>query len=141
MKKRKSKFTPGAFALRPKHSSAGLGLFTFSPIKKGQCVVEYVGRRISQAEEYTSRSLYLFEVTSKITIDGRARSNIARYINHSCMANCEINIHKHRVYVFAKQNIKEGEELTYNYDKDYFDEYLKGKCRCPKCLAKRALSK
>jgi SET domain-containing protein len=69
-----------------------------------------------------------------VTIDGAPRFNKARYINHSCRPNAEIDIYKHRVYVMAKRNIKAGEELAYDYDSDYFDEYIKPKgCKCLKC--------
>jgi hypothetical protein len=34
----------------------------------------------------------------------------------------------------AKRNIKAGEELNYDYDKDYWESYIKPKgCRCIKC--------
>ena len=34
----------------------------------------------------------------------------------------------------AKKAIKEGEELNYDYDTEFFDEYIKPKgCRCDKC--------
>ena len=67
------------------------------------------------------------------TLDGKPAINKAGYINHSCRPNCEPIVHKARVYVFARRAIKPGEELTYDYGKEYFDEYLKGKCRCEKC--------
>jgi len=131
---RKLKFEPGDFILKPKRSSAGIGLFTYSPIKKGECVIEYTGRVIAKEEEYTNNSLYLFEVHKYKTIDGRARSNTARYINHSCRPNCEPEIRKGRVFIMARKAIKAGEELTYDYEKEYFDEHIKPKgCRCPKC--------
>jgi len=41
------------------------------------------------------------------------------------------------VFVFASKNIKAGEELNYDYDTDYFDEFIKPLgCKCDKCLAK-----
>lgn len=116
---------------------AGLGLFTYSPIKKGQCVIEYRGKVLTEKEEYESNSKYLFEVTKKKTIDGRPRWNKAGYINHSCRPNCEITIYKGQVWVMAKKNIQEGEELTYDYDTSYFDAYIKPYgCRCAKCSPK-----
>jgi uncharacterized protein len=133
-KKKISKFTPGGFNLKVKRSKTGLGLFTFSPIKKGRCIIEYTGKVLSKQEEEDSNSLYLFEVTKTKTIDGAVRTNTARYINHSCRPNCEIDIHKGRVYVMAKRNIKEGEELNYDYDKEYWGAYIKPKgCKCAKC--------
>jgi SET domain-containing protein len=67
-------------------------------------------------------------------IDGNIPGNVAKYINHSCSPNCEIDIKNHRVYVFSKRSIKEGEELTYDYGKEYFDAHFKKKgCLCKKC--------
>ena len=133
-KKKVSKFTPVGYKLLVKRSRTGLGLFAGEDIKKGTCVIEYVGRTLTKEEEYSSNSLYLFEVSKKKTIDGAARSNTARYINHSCAPNCEIEIKKERVLVMAKRNIKAGEELAYDYDTDYFKEYIEPKgCLCLKC--------
>jgi SET domain-containing protein len=131
---KKSKFTPGGFDLAVKRASAGRGLFAQEPIPKGACIIEYTGRTLSEEEEDTSRSRYLFEVTPNKTIDGWDRRNTARYINHSCRPNCEIEIRKGRVFVMAKRNIKPGEELGYNYGKTYVESFIKPiGCRCIKC--------
>ncbi len=134
MNKKKSKYESRGYKLLVKRSSAGLGLFTGEPITKGSCIIEYVGRTISKEEEYTSRSKYLFEINSKKTIDGQARTNKARYINHSCRPNCEPKIYNGRVFILAKKNIRAGEELCYDYGKEYCDEHIKPYgCRCVKC--------
>lgn len=134
--KRLGKFVPGGFSLLVKRSSAGLGLFAGEDIAKGACIIEYVGRTISPEEEYTSRSKYLFEVHSRKTIDGRPKWNKAGYINHSCRPNAEPEIRKGRVFIMAKKHIKAGEEITYDYGKEYIDEHIKPYgCRCPKCRA------
>jgi hypothetical protein len=39
--------------------------------------------------------------------------------------NCEIDIRKKRIYVFALRRIKPGEELAYDYDEEYFDAHIK----------------
>jgi hypothetical protein len=41
------------------------------------------------------------------------------------------------VFIHALRNIKPGEELNYDYGKNYFNQYLKDICACPKCAAKR----
>jgi hypothetical protein len=131
---RKGKFTIGEHKFKVKRSRTGLGLFAVSPIKKGECIIEYVGREISKEEAYTSKSKYLFEISRNKTIDGSIRTNTARYINHSCHPNCEVEIWRGRIYIMAKKNIKEGEELSYDYDTEYFDEHIKPKgCKCRKC--------
>lgn len=116
-----------------KRASAGLGLFATRPYRKGEVVIEYVGRVISNAEAYTSRSKYLFEVNSRKTLDGKPKMNVAGYINHSCRPNCEAEIRKGRVFIEARRSIRPGEEFTYDYGKEYFDEYIKASgCRCVK---------
>ncbi len=137
MKKKKSgrtgKYTPGHFLLKVKRSAAGLGLFTLSDIPKGACIIEYRGNILTKKQEEESNSLYLFDAEGGVTIDGAPRWNTARYINHSCRPNSEIDIYKHRVYVMARRKIKSGEELSYDYDKDYWEAYIKPKgCRCQK---------
>lgn len=136
-KKRKkiSKYTPGTYSLIVKRSSAGLGLFAGEPIPKGVCIIEYVGRQVSKEEETTSKSKYLFEISKNKTIDGKPKFNKAGYINHSCKGNCEVEIHHGRVFVLSTRAIKEGEELGYDYGKDYYDEHIRPcKCAAPKHL-------
>ena len=73
-------------------------------------------------------------------IDGNIAGNRARFINHSCVPNCEIDIRNRRVYVFAKRLILAGEELTYDYDLEYFNEHIVPLgCVCKKCLPERML--
>lgn len=131
--KRKGKYVPGAFVLQVKRSRTGLGLFAGEPIPKGSCIIEYKGRTISEKEAYTSRSKYLFEVSSKKTIDGRPKWNKAGYINHSCKPNADPVTRNGRVFIMATRNIKAGEELSYDYGDEYYAEYLKPVgCKCPK---------
>lgn len=122
-----------------KRSSAGLGLFAAEPIKKGTWIIEYVGKIIlgkKAVEEYPANK-YLFEISSTRMIDGSERSNTARYINHSHKPNCEVEIVSNRVFVKTIKNIAAGEEFTYDYGKEYIDEYIKPYgCRCAPCWAK-----
>ncbi|HYF29455.1 MAG TPA: SET domain-containing protein-lysine N-methyltransferase [Candidatus Paceibacterota bacterium] len=134
---KKGKFVPGAFDLRVRRSSAGLGLFTESAIPKGACIIEYVGKVITQKEADTSKSKYLFEISKNKTIDGKPKWNKAGYINHACKPNAESEIHNGRVFILATRNITPGEELTYDYGTEYFDEHIKPfGCRCVSCRKK-----
>jgi len=126
----RGKYEPGDFILVAKRSSAGIGLFTNSAIAKGACVIEYVGRTLSEKETENSKSKYLFEISKKKTIDGKPAINKAGYINHACKPNCETKIHAGRVFVMAIKNIAPGTELTYDYGKEYCLEHCVP-CRCP----------
>ncbi len=129
MTMKKSRVIPEG--VRVGRSSAGLGLFATRSFKKGERIIEYFGRVISKEEEYSSRSKYLFEIHSRKTIDGATRENIARYINHSCKPNCEPELVRGRIFIDAIKTIKPGDEFTYDYGEEYFDEHIKPKgCRC-----------
>lgn len=126
--------------LQVKRGLNGLGLFTTSPIKKGTFIIEYVGELLTAAQAGERGGQYLFEINNRWTIDGRGRDNLARYINHSCRPNCEsdTNDRKKRITITAIKNIKEGEELTYDYGKAFWNDYIKPKgCRCSKCTEKK----
>ena len=124
--------------VKVKRSSAGLGLFAEEDIKKDSFVIEYTGNILSSKEADARGGKYLFEVNSRKVIDGSGRENKARYINHSCRPNCEIEIKKGRVFVYARKNIKKGEELSYDYGKEYFNEYIRPLgCKCKKCCNKK----
>lgn len=128
------KYIPGKYKVKVKRGLDGLGLFADEAIPKGACIIEYVGRVLSEREEYTSRSKYLFEIDDKTTIDGQARSNTARYANHSCRPNAEAEIYGKKGFIMAIKNIKQGEEICYDYGKEYWEEHIKPKgCRCAKC--------
>lgn len=131
---KKTKYEPGNFKLLVKRSSAGLGLFAGEDIPKDVCLIEYFGRTISPQEEYTSKSKYLFGLNSRCTIDGTTRKNKARYINHSCRPNAEAVIKNNRIFIMARRKIKTGEEIAYDYGKEYWNEHIKPHgCRCLKC--------
>jgi uncharacterized protein len=125
--------------VRVGRSNTGLGLFAKEDIPRGQMIIEYTGEQISPEEADRRGGLYLFDVTKKIVIDGKGRENTARYINHGCKPNAEAEPDKKngRMYIRAIKSIRAGEEITYNYGKNYMGDMIKaGKCRCIACLKK-----
>ena len=141
MIKRKTSRNAARKPYRVGRSRTGLGLFATAPIAKGAFIVEYKGRRITnaQAEELEARgSRYMYELNSRWTVDGSSRRNIARYANHSCRPNAESDVVKRQVILRAIKNIKPGDEITYDYGPDYFEIFLEpAGCKCDKCRAKR----
>lgn len=117
-----------------KRSKTGLGLFAVKPIPKGKRIIEYTGPLVANEEVDRRRGKYFFEVNSKWSIDGSYRSNIARYINHSCKPNAEAILSGRRVWIWSRRNIKPGEEITYDYGEDYFEGVIKPMgCKCSGC--------
>lgn len=117
-----------------KRTRTGLGLFAVEPIPRGKRIIEYTGPLISNEEFERRDGKYFFAVNSKWTIDGSPRTNVARYINHSCQPNAEALLSGRRVWIWSKRNIKAGEEIAYDYGKDYFEDIIEPMgCRCEKC--------
>jgi hypothetical protein len=125
--------------LRTGRSKTGLGLFACVPIKKGQFIIRYHGRKLTTEQADRLDNRYLFEVNARWTIDGSNRRNRARYINHACRPNAEVYFVKHVIKIRAIKNIKPGDEITYHYGRDYFDSFIKGVgCKCRACTKKAA---
>lgn len=121
-----------------KKSSTGLGLYTNEDINKNAFVIEYVGPILNEKEADKRGGKYLFEIKKDKYIDGSTRKNLARYINHSCSPNCTVNVRNGHVYILTKKKIKKGEELNYDYEKEYFDAFIKPVgCKCLKCKSKK----
>jgi uncharacterized protein len=109
------------------------------PIKKGQFIIRYSGRKLRSEVADQIDNRYLFEVNARWTIDGSGRRNRARYMNHSCRPNAEVYFVKHVIKIRAIRNIKPDDEITYHYGRDYFDTFIKQVgCKCAACARKRA---
>jgi SET domain-containing protein len=124
----------GGKSYRVKRSKSGLGLFATKLIPKRKRIIEYTGPRISNDEVEKSSGKYFFGVNKQWSIDGSGRDNIARYINHSCRPNAEAIISRGRIWIWSKKNIKPGEEIVYDYGKEYFEGIIQEiGCKCGKC--------
>jgi len=119
----------------------GLGLFATRPIRKNTRIAEYKGPLLTfdDAEKAEARgNRYLYEVNKRWTIDGKARSNVARYANHSCNPNADSYNVKLRVFIRAIKNIKPGEEIVYDYGTDYLKNVIgRSNCQCSRCRKRR----
>jgi SET domain-containing protein len=128
------RYTSMDFKLKIGRSKTGKGLFTLDPIPKGCFIIEYTGKPVPKELQETKKGRYLFWTSKKDMIDGNTKTNTAKYINHSCKPNCEATGPNGHIYIISLRNIKSGEELTFNYGDEYFDEYIKNVgCRCNKC--------
>ena len=118
-------------------SKTGLGLFATDRIEKGDFIVAYTGRRLTNAQAVARERAgvrYLFELNSRWTIDGSSRKNLARYVNHACKPNAEAIVRRGKILYLARRVIREGEEITVDYGKDYFNLFIrKHGCRCAEC--------
>ncbi len=118
-----------------KRSATGLGIFATKDIYKDDFIIEYTGEKISHDESNRRGGMYLFTLNDDWVIDGSARHNGARYLNHSCNPNIEAIIEDDaRIMFYALRDIAEGEELTFDYGEEYFNDIIAKKgCKCTKC--------
>ncbi len=134
-----------------KSKTHGKGVFSTSIIPKNTRVIEYIGEKISKKEgdsrsekrikrylnSNKTGSVYIFELNSRYDIDGSTLRNKARYINHSCNPNCEVEIINNRIWIKSIKKINIGDELSYDYgyefDKDDYKDHI---CKCghKKCI-------
>jgi len=127
--------------VRVGRSATGLGLFATRPFERAAYIVTYRGKRIPTREAHERErrcgAKYMFEIDARWTIDGSARSNLGRYINHGCRPNAEARLRNGRIVFVALRRIAPGEEITLDYGEEYFDLFLKdGGCRCVACNGK-----
>jgi SET domain-containing protein len=121
---------------RKKSGINNLGLFAKSDIKKGEKVIEYKGRKFThkQVEENdrfdNSKAIYLFTLNERYVLDGDTKTNTAKYINHSCDPNCEVDIIKGKIWIIAIKDIKKGDELSYDYGFGYDADFRQFPCKC-----------
>ncbi len=122
-------------------AATGLGLFATERIERGKFIAEYSGPRIPTAEadrREARGAKYMYEINSRWTVDGSVRSNIARYANHSCRPNAESDIVRGKVILRSIKTIRPGDEITYDYGREYFELIIKPVgCKCARCLGSR----
>jgi len=134
--------------VRQRSGIHGAGVFASQPIAAGLRLIEYTGERIRHAEAdrryedrpYDDNHTFLFTLNERTIVDGGVGGSLARFINHSCDGNCEVEIDRSRIFVHSKKAIAKGEELTYDYclvrtpqDPPDIDEVYACRCGASTC--------
>jgi SET domain-containing protein len=119
----------------------GKGVFASRAIARGERIIEYKGKVITEDEadvrygDDDSNHTFLFLLDNDMVIDAYRGGNSARWINHSCRPNCEPVEEDNRLYIHATRDIDAGEELSYEYNLVIEDRYTPAikrlyACRC-----------
>jgi len=120
----------------------GRGVFALRRIPRGTRIIEYKGklitdkeadRRYSRVQAHSPHTM-LFSVDDGLVIDATRKGNSARWINHSCAPNCEIEEEHHRIFIEARRDIVAGEELTYDYNLQIGEKHTKAAKREHACF-------
>ena len=120
----------------------GSGIFAKRDIPKGTKIIEYIGNVVSteegdriyeeqyeESKKTGSGAVFIFQLNKKQDIDGNVSWNPARFINHSCNPNCKYKIINNHIWIISIRDIKEGEELNYDYGYD-LEGYKDHPCKC-----------
>ena len=126
----------------------GKGIRATRAIPSGTRIMEYEGERITKAESERRDAaraareeaggdgcVYIFEINQRYDLDGSMEWNTARLINHSCEPNCQSEKVRGRIWIAARRDIAEGEELSFDYGFDV-ENWQQHRCLCgsPKCV-------
>ena len=117
----------------------GNGLFTMEDLKKGDFIIEYVGKIVYEDPD----NVYGMKIADMdLWIDPTKTDCPAKYMNYSCEPNCHLEQWAvnglPRMCLFATEDIKSGEELTfdYNWELKAVNKYMflknATKCNCGK---------
>ncbi|OQV12291.1 Histone-lysine N-methyltransferase ASH1L [Hypsibius exemplaris] len=120
----------------------GQGVRCKSNIKKGTFICEYIGEVLS-TDKFIDRMKekgykeaahhYFLKLDHNKVIDAYRCGSIARFINHSCEPNSQTQKWlvngQDRMAFFAREDIPAGQEITYDYKFESFDEQPQ-KCFC-----------
>ncbi|ODQ64933.1 SET domain-containing protein, partial [Nadsonia fulvescens var. elongata DSM 6958] len=125
-----------------KTTRRGYGLKTIRPFSSGELIVEYTGdiitteemAKILKSDYKDAKNYYFLQIDSTYVIDSGKRGSPARFINHSCSPNSQMekwNVSGvPRIGLFASENIPAGTEITYDYNFSWFDEDSAQECTC-----------
>jgi len=102
----------------------GRGVYARVPIAEGTRIVEYRGERITTAEadarypedDTQPYHTFLFAIDDDVMVDASRGGGTARWVNHSCDPNCEVELDDGRLWIEAIRDISPGEELVYDYN-------------------------
>ncbi len=120
------------FSIQKINEVKGYGLFAKEDLQKGEVFTHYAGimRKDNQQISKKNRYVFGFTGTEKLkewTIDASKVCNIASLMNHSETPNVDsyeyYDFEGPNIVFEALRNISKGEELTYDYGKEYWEGF------------------
>ncbi len=103
---------------RIKETDIGKGTFAARDFKKEEVIFPLEGVKVDKATKYTIQT----DINEHIIPD------FGKYLNHSCNPNCYLD---YKEFVFrAIKDIKENEELQFNYNTTEYDMANPFECNC-----------
>lgn len=115
----------------------GTGAYAQEAIARRKKIGSMGGKVISKKEARqkvrSKESIAMVELWNGKAIDGSAKSNALRYINHSCNPNTFLRTFNYHVEFYALKDIHPGEELTCHYGETHHNGKKECRCGAPNC--------
>lgn len=121
----------------------GVGAFATRPLAAGARLIEYAGARLTPAEadrrypdpDEGEHFTVLFAIDDTVVVDASVDGNEARFLNHSCVPNCDVVVEDGRLWIETVRAVAVGEELTYDYAFELRERHTPARkrrypCRC-----------
>jgi uncharacterized protein len=121
----------------------GRGCFALAHFSARKKIADYEGELVRGSRKIQSRlgrqdAIKIIQLNEKTAIDGSVGGNETAYINHSCDPNAFMRIMPgEKVAIFARRDIRPGDELTINYRDPNHPAVCK--CGADNCRSKRRL--
>jgi SET domain-containing protein len=126
------------YKIKKTKTGTGFGYFADENIEKGIRLVQYVGEKVTNKWADENPNEYIFWIDKKYSLNGEPSWNVARYVNYSHDPNAESVDEDGKIYFETIKDVKKGEEITIDYGKWHFNEFIKPHgCKCDVCLLKK----
>jgi SET domain-containing protein len=114
----------------------GTGVFAAENIprrrKIGEVTGELISIRTARRRARGSCRLCLIDLNDTRALDC-TKGNALRLLNHSCRANAFLRIYRERVEVYARRDIRAGDEITVDYGESPHSGGMKCGCGHKEC--------
>jgi SET domain-containing protein len=114
----------------------GTGVFAAVKIpgraKIGDVTGEIIAIRTARKRARGGCRLCLIDLSDTRALDC-TKGNVLRLLNHSCRANAFLRIFRDRVEVYARRDIRAGEEITVDYGESPHSGGMKCSCGHREC--------
>ncbi|VDK88721.1 unnamed protein product, partial [Litomosoides sigmodontis] len=134
----------------------GFGVFAKCDIDEDMDLTEYIGYVMTK-EEYLEKlrfrslfnnleaSYFGMQLTNDFYVDARNYGNVARSFNHSCEPNTKVVAVVvdgiYRLKISTIKNVKQGEELTFDYDTEIVEGLVGMECLCGSANCRHLIGK